>query len=335
MPSIDIEGKPRIYFSDNASDESWRLTEKLVAVIESYFQGRDDLYIFSSKRIRNVVGDPEEVDVAFADVADPRSSFSFVQIRNRENTEGRPWVEQVLGQRTTLGINAGIMVSTERFSQPAINVAKRYGIPLRLLLAETEEKIKTWYRPDTIGLHNPIVKIVRCSVLIRVDGKIVEFKADENKSLENNILLPTNQPNEYNVISLRRIFDVDVMQDKTRREELLAKTPRDGAFHKATAAIEYKHPRLYLKVDSSGASPTTSIKGIFPIEALVFFASVSHQFRNAPITHRYKYVDAIKNDCIAQAIVAEVDFEKGPNYICLVRHNIIGDNRNIGGAFFR
>lgn len=335
MPSITSEGKLRIFFSDNAPDESWRLTEKVVAVIESYFQGRDDLYIFSSKMIKNVVGDPEEVDVAFADVSDPTFSFDFVQIRDRENTEGRPWIEQVLGQRTSLGINAGIMVSTEQFSQPAIRLAKRNNIPLRLLLPETDENIKAWYRPSTIGLQNPIVKIIRCSILIKVDDKIIEFKADENKVIENNILVPTTEANKYNVISLSRVFDVDVMQDDIKHDEFLAKIPTDGVFYKATVAIEYKQPRLYLKVNSSDTSTTTSIKGIFPIEAIVFFLSANRQFLNSPITHRYKYVDAINSECIAQAILAEVDFNNKRHYICLVRHNIVGDNRNIGGAFFR
>ena len=92
---------------------------------------------------------------------------------------------------------------------------------------------------------------------------------------------------------------------------------------------------IYLKVNSSDTSTTTSIKGIFPIEAIVFFLSANRQFLNSPITHRYKYVDAINSECFAQAILAEVDFNNKRHYICLVRHNIVGDNRNIGGAFFR
>ncbi len=80
MPSITTEGKPRIFFSDNASDKPWRLIEKVVAVIESFFQGFDDLYIFISKRIQNVVGDLVEVDVAFANISDPTSVFEFVKL---------------------------------------------------------------------------------------------------------------------------------------------------------------------------------------------------------------------------------------------------------------
>ena len=52
MPEVTTEGKPRLYFLPNAADKSWRLKEKIAAVIESYFQRLDDLYVFSPKRIK-------------------------------------------------------------------------------------------------------------------------------------------------------------------------------------------------------------------------------------------------------------------------------------------
>ncbi len=334
MPRVTTEGKPRIFFSENVPDKPWRLKEKIVAVIESYFQGFDDLYTFSSTKLRNIVGDSEEVDVAFASVMDPRSIFEFVQIQDRKNTGGRPWVEQVLGQRSSLGINAGIMVSTAHFSKFAIRLAKSNNIPLRLLLDETDVKIKAWYKPNTIGMQSPIVEIDHCSILVKINGRILEFKADESKSLGNNILVPTTEKHNYRVISLSRVFDVDVMRNETRQEDFLSKIPIDVAFHKATVAIQYEQPRLYLKAKIH-KSDTGNSEEILPISGIVFFVKANHHFFNVPISHRYKYIDAINQECIAQAIVAEIDLENQRYYICLVRHNIVGDNRNIGGAFFR
>jgi hypothetical protein len=333
MPKVTIEGKPRIFFSDNAPDKPWRLTEKVVAVIESYFQKLDDLYIFSSKRIRNIVGDPVEVDVAFANISDPTSIFEFIQIRDRRNTEGRPWIEQMLGQRTSTGMNAGIAVSTEQFSDQAIRLAKQFKIPLRLILPEIEEKIKEWYRPDTIGMQSPIVDIASCSILSKVDNQVFEYKADSNRCMESNILVATSEAHTYKVISLSRVFDVDVMQNDKRQEELLSKVPDDNKLHRAVIAIQYHHPRLYLKVGSSIQSKV-NIKEIQSISGIVFFTEVNRQSLNSPIIYRYKYIDALNNTCIAQAIVAEVKLNSQRHYICLVRHNIDGDNRNLGGAFF-
>jgi hypothetical protein len=335
MPSIEVEGKPRLFFSDNSPDKSWRMTEKVAAVVESYFRGRDDLYVYSSRKVKNIVGDTEEVDVAFADVSDPTTSFDFVQIRDRENTEGRPWVEQILGQRNSLELNAGIMVSTQGFSEPAIKLAKNKNIPLRLLLPETDQNIKLWYKSDTIGRMTPLVHIEKCLILAKVGDKIREFKADQSKSLENNILFPTDEADIYNVISLGRVFDVDVMQNSTRNKDLLDKIPEDESFHNAIAGITYHHPRLYLKVNSIDVNGSTNTNGIVPIQAIIFFISANRQLINSPIIYRYKYVDAINNNVIAQAILTEFDFDKTRYYICLVRHHIVGDNINIGGAFFR
>jgi len=334
MPSVTIEGKPRIFFSDNAPDEPWRLKEKVVSVIESYFQGVEDLYIFSSKRIPNVVGEPVEVDVAYTGVSDPTTVFEFIQIRDRQEIAGRPWVEQLLGQRTSFGLNAGIMVSTNQFSGNAVRLAKKFNIPLRLLLPETAENIKQWYISDTIGIQSPIIEISFCSILAKAENMVLEFKADRNKCIEDNILVATGRPHNYRVISLARVFDVDVMQNDIRREELLTKIPADNTFHKATLAIQYNQPRLYLKRNLANPSGGDSTKEIQPISAIIFFIQAKYLSLNMPITYRYRYLDATNKKCLAQAIIAEFDMGNQRNYICLVRHNIDGDNRNLGGAFF-
>lgn len=306
----------------------------MVAVIESFFQGFDDLYIFSSKRIQNVVGDSVEVDVAFANISDPTSVFEFVQIRDRQNTEGRPWIEQILGQRTSIGMNAGTMVSTEQFSGQAIRLAKKFNVPLRLLLYETEDKIKEWYLPDTIGMQRPLVDIQFCDILTKVKDRVLRFKADRNKCVENNILVATDKAHTYRGISLQRVFDVDVMQNDSRQEEFLTKIPSDNQDHKAIIAIEYHQPRLYLKVDSYHQREENKNEEIQPISGIVFRVQAKHEFRNEPITYRYKYLDAINNTCIAQAIVSNFDLSNERHYMCLVRHHIGGDHINLGGAFF-
>jgi hypothetical protein len=142
MPEITIEGKPQLFFSANASDKPWRLVERIVAVIESFFQDKDDVYTYSPAHIANVVGDPTEVDVAYSYVPDPRDAFQFVQVRDRNDIQGRPWVEQVLGQQQSLDISNSTMVSTEPFSGNAIRLAKEKSINLRVLLPETEENIR-------------------------------------------------------------------------------------------------------------------------------------------------------------------------------------------------
>jgi hypothetical protein len=246
MPIVSSEGKARLFFSTNDPDELWRFKEKVVAVIESYFQDTDDMYVFSSVRIPNIVGDPTEVDVAYSTITDPTEFFEFVQVRDRSNTQGRPWVEQIVGQRRSLDIEAGTMVSTSEFSKQAIRLAKNQKIPLRLLLPESVENIKFWYSSDYVGIANPIIEIDHSSILVARGDRIYELIADRKKCIEKNVFVPTDELDQYKIISLRRVFDVDIMKHSEREEEFIGKLPKDDLFHNATVGIEYEEPRLFM-----------------------------------------------------------------------------------------
>jgi hypothetical protein len=285
--------------------------------------------------IPNIVGDSTEVDVSFSPLSDPTDYFEFIQVRDREGTQGRPWIEQLLGQRQSLMQKKGIMVSTTEFSSPAKRLAGHQNIPLRLLLPETEENTRLWYTSDVLGLQNPLIEIDHCSLLIKRGDRIFELAADRGKSSEKNILFPTETPNKYKVISLRRVFDVDVMHNPDNNYELMLKLPKDEMFHKASIAIEYKDPRLFLNFTGSLEDHAEDINEILPISAIVFFVEINRRYIHYPITHRFKYIDAQNNVLLAQAILSEVDVEGSKYYSCLVRHHIDQKDYGIGGGFFR
>lgn len=325
MPKITIEGKPRVFFSPSDADKSWRLTEKIVAVVESYLQPLEDLYIFSSKKIANVVGDLTEVDVAYSSISDPTEFLNFVEVRDRADTEGRPWVEQVMGRMAALGIDAATMVSTEEFSPYAIRLAPTQNIALRLLHPETEENIRKWYKADSFGMEHPLVEIVECRVVARMGDRFQEFKADRARSLENNMLVLTKEPHTYRVVCLSRVFDVEVMLHQRRHDEFLSQVPRDGVFHKALVGIEYEKARLFLRFRG----------GIFPITHIVFSVMAIRQFVDMPITHRYKYLDGVTKQKIAEAVVHEAEIQHQRHYMCLVRYSWADETFQLGGVFFR
>ncbi|MBN2099689.1 MAG: hypothetical protein JW753_08845 [Dehalococcoidia bacterium] len=330
MPDITTEGKPTLFFSSNDVDSSWRLNEKMIALLESYLQGREDLYTFSSARIPNVVGDPTEVDAAFSSLDDPTRFFRFVQVRAREGVEGRPWIEQIIGQKRSLGIGAATAVSTGGFSQYAINLASHEDILLRVLQPESAENIRKWYLPDSIGQEKTLIDIVRCSILVETGPTIREFPADQDNTREDNILVPTVEPHRYRAISLIRVFDVDIMQNPERRREFLARVPTGNASHKVTTAIEYKVPQLYLKTSES-----LSRESVVPIRAIVFFIAANKQRLGAPIAHRYKYLDAVNDAQLAQMMVAEIEVGHQPQYVSLIRYSCDAGMCKLGGAFFR
>jgi hypothetical protein len=334
MPKAIVEGKPTLFFSTNAKDKDWRVKEKFTAIIESCLQDLEDYYTYSPIRIRNIIGEFEEVDVAFSRFEKPEDIFQFVQIRDRNQTEGRPWIQQILGQQKTLGVESSIAVSTKSFSKNAINLSAEFKIKLRLLHYESEDAIRQWFSPMYVGIHRPISRIEKSSLLVDFGSKIVELKVDRNKVSENNILVKIDGKNTFGAISLNRVFDADVIRNKEHSDKLFENIPGDLNFHKATIAIEYINPRLFVKLknDEIIVSGENSIR---PIRGIVFFVYASSKALKAPIKHRFKYLDPVKGAVLAQMIVGEVEIENELNFISIVRHSCDGDWCKIGGAFFR
>lgn len=335
MPEIILEGKPTLFFTTHQADKDWRLKEKTVAVIESYFQEQHDLLTFSSTKIKDVVGSLEDVDIAYTSLSDPTDYFSFVEVRNRHKNVGRQYVQEIIGKRISLGLEKCKIVSTKGFSANAIRLASDQGICLRLLVLETAQNIKRWFKPDFIGIDNPMFRIVKCSILVAMGDRIYELKADQDKVLENNIVVPTDEPHSYRVISLTRVFNVDVMQ-KLESDTLLAGIPIDGKFYKSPPlTVEYKDARLYLRIKA----PPPGVSGkngdpIFPIRGIVFFVMINRPPSMAKITNRYQYLDAVSKEKIAELFLASFHVEHKPHYVCLMRYNCDGENCKLGGALF-
>ena len=315
------------------SDKRDHLLEKIVAIVESYFQDTDDVYTYSSIRIPNVVGDPTEVDIAYSSVPNPTGIYQFLQVRDRQGTQGRPWVEQILGQQQSLHIHNATMVSTEPFSDTAVRLAKNRNINLRLLLPETEGNSRQWYPPE-LGIRRPLARIVSAVIIAKTGERFLRFDADATKSTEHNILVETQQPGHYEVVSIARVFDVEVMRDAARSAELLGQLPLDLSFHKKAVGIEYQTPHLFLKVNPPTETDQCKRQQVCPITGMVFAAEVTNRATSHPISYRYRYMDASNNTCIAQTVVSRVNINSRDYYFCLVKHHVDADKWLLGGAFF-
>lgn len=334
MPKSIMRGEPTLFFSTNQADKSWRLKEKIIAIIESYLQDREDVFTYSSTKIKDIIGQLEEVDVAYTSISDPMSFFSFIEVRDRSNNVGRPYIQEIMGKKTSLNIDKCRVVSTKGFSPNAILLASRQNIPLRLLLPESKQNIKRWFKPDFFQVEYPAFKIIKCSVLVTKDNKTIEFKGGIKKILENNILVRTNKLHEYNVISISRVFNVDVMQNPERKEKAFANIPADGKYQKATIAIIYESPRLYLKAELPQTDTGKTKNFILPVKSIVFFTLLRRPVTCAKVSYQYKYLDAINNEKIGELIIGSFKIENKTHYICLLRYNCDAETCQLGGAFF-
>jgi hypothetical protein len=227
------------------------------------------------------------------------------------------------------------MVSTYAFSDQAIRLARERRIQLRLLLPESQENTRQWYRRDYLGITSPIVEIDKCSLLVVKSGKIHELRVDQIQCSEKNILVGRDVEEHYAPISLRRVFHVDVMSRPDREQEFIGRLPKDAAFHNATICVKYQQPSLHVRFDGLLADGTQCRNEILPIEGIVFFARVNRQFKRFPIGRRLRYVDADSNDILAQAILSEITIGEEQFYFCLVRYSTADSRYEVGGGFFK
>lgn len=322
MPTISTTAKPRLFFADSSKNKEWRLVEKVVALIESYFQGRDDIFTFSPSRVRNVVGDLEELDVTFAAIDDPTTAFEFVQVRDRDQVEGRPWVQQILGQRESQNLRGGTMVSTTGFAETAIRLAAQQNIHLRLLLPE-EAVNQRWVQHDALRLKVTELTIHKGLLTVR-DGQADRyFEAESAKCDAPLVLAPKNDCGEYLLVSLRQILEADLLRQ--RRDEIASKSKGSHEAGKIQVGITYGNP--HLRVDVNGR-----ICDITEIQFLISMHCKSHAY---PITHRYKYLDAITRIALAEAVMAQIAQGESISYYCLIMMPNPDGSMQIGGGYFR
>jgi hypothetical protein len=322
MPQVSTPGKPRIFFNDNSDDKEWRLAEKVTALIESYFQGHEDLFVYSPSRVRNVVGDHEELDVTYATVDDPTSAFEFVQVRDRNQVEGRPWIQQVLGQRETQQWHSGTVVSTHGFADTAIRLSAQQGLRLRLLLPE-EPQNQAWIQNDALGQSTMSVVIHCCDIAISCSNGTRRFRAEGEKCELPLIMVPRDAPDKALRVSLKSVFDTEVLNE--RENDILAHRNENNEVVNLCVCVQHETPYLQAQVDTEVGTVTE----------LAFLISAKLNHTRYPITHRYKYLDGITNERIAEAVMAKFTQNSDTWYFCLVMVPNKDGAMRIGGSLFR
>ena len=279
--------------------------------------------VYSPARIPNIKGDPTEVDVAFSTIEDPSEHFEFIQVRDRSGNQDKTWVEQIIGQKISLGIESATIVSTSDFAEQAIRLAVSQNIRLRLLLPESDENIKPWFKSDILGLNHPLFEIDVCSFNVKKGSKYYILKADRQNSTDQYFLIPTEVKGKYKAMSLNRVFDHEFRRHPDRRQEIIETLPKDDQFHTCIFGIEYEEPSLYVLFNGQLQDGTEVDNEILPIYALAFAVRANNQFKNYPITHRYKYINPADNELLAQAIMSEIILDGRHYYFCLLRHSYL------------
>ena len=320
MVTVTTSGRPLLLFSANDTDKEWRLKEKIVAVIESYLQPVSDPYTFSSINLPNAIESTEQVDVVHSITDDPRSAFSFAEVRDQGRKVGRPYIQQVMGKIRTLGVEQCTVASTRGFSRDAIRLATREGINVRALVKSAPDQ-EPWFAANAFTVRNRYARLDHATVLTSLDNKVRKVEVDGHGTL----YAIGNQRDAFRPVPISRVLDADVLEKPGTREDVWSKVTDDKGAERFNIGVTYEKPRLLVHLEGA----------LRPVGGIMFFAEIGIATSDAPISEAFRYVDATNEALIARLVLARFTLDGAEHYICRVRHSFVGEQCKEGGALFR
>lgn len=322
----------------------WRTMEKLTAVVESYFQGGDEITTRSGINLRNITGYSEQIDVVYSNEDDPRSCFSFAEVRHRKPKKiGRPYIQQMLGKINTTKIKDCTVVSTLGFSRDAIAAGKHFNIKLRTLAKLSEDEKYSWLNIDNINIANKDLHLVRASIKTSTGTKItIEYDAALDDLLnyhkpypryDRGIYYKDNTTGNLTPANLKNILSHAISTNNDLNDHVDGLIKDERVWYKLKETINFNMSVLYVnendftgeKINSNSYSEITNIEYNFIISKSIIAL---------PLDSLYSYKNEITGKAIAEVAYFTTDDKEGLNKFCFVKL-LDHDNKGLGAALFR
>jgi Restriction endonuclease len=128
----------------------WRDREKIAARIEGLLAPMGAV-IKSPDWLADInTGQKRQVDVSIRYKIGTATILIFVECRLRGKKDDQTWIEQLPTKRENLGADKVIIVSSKRLTEPALELARRKSIEVRLLSELSNDIVKTWLQSVAI-----------------------------------------------------------------------------------------------------------------------------------------------------------------------------------------
>jgi hypothetical protein len=157
-----------------------------------------------------VTGEEREVDASIRYKAGSVEILITVECRKRKNVQDIRWIEELAMKKQNIGASKTIAVSSKAFTQPAINLAKRYGIDVRILKLIHAAELETWIKVSTILTRHYHVDLKHLLVVVEqrppsepVLDKQVEDQVTKTGAMNTAFFI---RPAEGTKVSLKQIL---------------------------------------------------------------------------------------------------------------------------------
>jgi hypothetical protein len=325
------QDKPNLYLSANAKNKDWRMTEILVAITESIIQG-DEILTISSKNIKDVIDYSEQMDIVQIKKIDPSKYFNFIEVRDRNSSVSRNYVQEIIGKRKSTDIQECKIVSTFGFTQPAKKLAAHEKIDLRLFELDISPLNQYWFKTDTTSLHLRQLRLDRCFLHVKVNDKNNEYKIlfSEQPEVQEKVLVFFNENNSPSfAIPIVDIFHREISKWPEAENKLFSQVPLDGQYHQINSPVELINipPRIYVNIGEGDFN-------YVPVHGIKFNISSKINVYASKLSARYNYIDPISEKLIAQCIIFDFNVEQKKYYQVFVRGNFDDNSVKFGSVFF-
>jgi hypothetical protein len=107
-----------------------------------------------------ITGESREIDILIEDKVGTSPIRIIIECRDRNSVEDVIWVEQVHAKLKDVQANKAILVSSNKFTEPAIRKATFYEIDCRTYNEIDLKVIHSWWHPAHITYMNKQIKII-------------------------------------------------------------------------------------------------------------------------------------------------------------------------------
>ena len=141
-----------------------------------------------------ITGQLREVDILIEHNVGTSNIKIVIECRDRTSIQDTQWIEQIHTKLNDINIHKAIVVSSSRFTQPAIEKAKFYNIETRTYEEITTDFIKSWWSIEQIRVISngftvisAIFDVDNPQIIERLNEEVFKGKTPEMKFINSTV----------------------------------------------------------------------------------------------------------------------------------------------------
>jgi hypothetical protein len=265
--------------------------EQLVAFIESELAG-PQFTVTTNERRHNSDGRPiAEFDIVVRGKIGSGKIAWLIECRDRAETAGVDWIQQLPTRRHDHGFDKVTAVSTSGFTNPAIECARNNNIELRTMQDVPPPDLLTWLRVPSVAFSSKTT--AAHGVVVHLDSSSSHLEDEANAALEAVSRGSAAFKHADQLMTCDQLFLACVRQRWSLFDDVAPNGPD-------------KLVELDVKFDPPTAVQLMTRLGDANIARAVFTGELRHRQGDAELRSAQTYADVNSDQCISETAVFSI-----------------------------